>query len=75
MRNIISSITNKMGNIDVKPLKEYNIDEIEITNYAELKINLPMKSSTLYDDEKRFMGESLSDYNKRIFNWHCEGGI
>jgi nucleoside-diphosphate-sugar epimerase len=44
MRNIISSITKKMGNIDVNPIKEYNIDEIEITNYAELKINLPMKS-------------------------------
>ena len=75
MRNIISSITNNIGGIDIKPIKEYNIDEMEIINYGELKINLPMKTSPFLNDEKRVMGESLEDYNKRIFNWHCEGGI
>ena len=75
MRNVISSITKKIGGIDVKPIKEYNIDEMEIINYCELKINIPMKTSSFLDDEKRQMGESLSEYNKRLFNWHCEGGI
>ena len=75
MRNIIGSITNKIGGIDIKPINEYNIDEMEIINYSELKINLPMKTSTFLNDEKRRMGESLAEYNKRLFNWHCEGGI
>ena len=75
MRNIIGSITNKIDGIDIKPINEYNIDEMEIINYCELKINLPMKTSTFLNDEKRRMGESLAEYNKRLFNWHCEGGI
>ena len=75
MRNIINSITKKIGGIDIKEIKEYNIDEIEITNYNELKVNLPMKTSSFLNDEKRQMGESLSEYNSRKFNWHCEEGI
>ena len=75
MRNIINSITKKIGGIDIKEIKEYNIEEIEIINYNELKINLPMKTSSFLNDEKRQMGESLSEYNSRKFNWHCEEGI
>ena len=75
MKNIISSITKNLGGIDIKSIKEYNIDEMEIMNYCELKVNIPMKSTSLFEDEKRVMGESLLEYNKRIFNWHCEGGI
>ena len=34
-----------------------------------------MKLSLLFENEKKIMEERLSDYNKRIYNWHCEGGI
>ena len=75
LKNILGAITKKIGGINIKPIKEYNIDEMEIINYSELKINLPMKTSSIINDEKRQMGESISEYNKRIFQWHCEGGI
>ena len=75
MRNIIGSITKNTGGINIKPIKEYDIDEMEIMNYCELKVNLPMKSSSIFNDEKREMGESLAEYNKKLFRWHCEGGI
>ena len=75
MRNIIGSITKNIGGINIKPIREYDIDEMEIMNYCELKVNLPMKASSIFNDEKREMGESLADYNKKLFRWHCEGGI
>ena len=75
MRDIIGSITKNVGGIELKPIKEYNIDEMEIINYCELSINLPMKTSSFLNDEKKRMGERIEDYNKRIFKWHCEGGI
>ena len=75
MRDIIGSITNNVGGIDVKPINEYNIDEMEIINYCELNVNLPMKSSPFLIDEKKRMGERIEDYNKRLFKWHCETGI
>ena len=75
MRNIISSILKKIGGIDIKPITEYNIDEFEITNYSELKVNLPMKTSSFLNDEKKQIGQGISENNSRRFKWHSEGGI
>ena len=65
MRDILESITKGIGGIKLKSINEYDIDEFEITNYRELKINIPMKLSS-------FLAESDT---KNSINWHCEFGI
>ena len=65
LKDILESITKNIGGIKLKSVKEYNIDEFEINNYTELKINIPIKSSS-------FLTEENSKFN---FNWHCEYGI
>ena len=65
LKDILESITNNIGGIKLKSVAEYDIDEFEIINYTQLKINIPMKLSSF-----------LSDENSKInFNWHCEYGI
>ena len=75
MKNILRSIGNSIGGIDVKQLKEFNIENIDIPNYTELKLDLRIKPSSILDDEKRKLREDIEDYRERQFPWHCEFGI
>ena len=65
MKDILESITYNVGGIKLESVEEYNIDDFEITNYAELKINIPIKPSPFLTDS------NLND----SFKWHCEFGI
>jgi len=74
MKNILNSIGNFIGGIDVKQLQEFNIENIDIPNYTELKVDLRIKPSTIFDDERK-SNEDIEDYQIRKFPWHCEFGI
>ena len=65
MKEILESITKGVGGIKLKSIDEYDIDEFEIINYSELKINIPMKLSSFL----------TTDNPKAQFQWHCEYGI
>ena len=75
MKNILKSIGKCIGGIDVKQLKEFDLDNIDIPNYTELKVDIRIKASNIFDDEERRLKEDLEDYQNRIFPWHCEFGI
>ena len=75
LKNILKSIGNSIGGIDIKILKEFNIENIEIPNYTELKIDLRIKPSSIFNDEERKAREDIEDFKGRIFPWHCEFGI
>ena len=75
MKNILKSIGKCIGGLDVKQLKEFDLDNIDIPNYTELKIDIRIKPSNIFDDEERRTKEDLEDYQNRIFPWHCEFGI
>ena len=65
MREVLESITKGVGGIKLKSIDEYDIDEFEILNYSELKINVPIKLSSFL----------TGDNPKAQFQWHCEYGI
>ena len=65
LRDILESITKGIGGIKLKSVDEYDIDDFEIINYAELKINIPVKLSP-------FLSESNT---RNSIQWHCEFGI
>ena len=67
MKDILESITKGIGGIKLKSINEYDIDDFEITNYTELKINIPIKVSP-------FLFESNSK-NLNLMDWHCQFGI
>ena len=75
MKNILKSIGNCIGGIDVKKLTDFSIDNVDIPNYIELKTDLRIKPSSLLDDEERKSREDKEDYQGRKFPWHCEFGI
>ena len=75
MKNIIRSISKGIGSIDIKNLNDFDIDEIDIPNFNELNIDVQIKSSKVTEDEPQKPNESIEDYNKRKFKWHCEKGI
>ena len=75
MKNIIRSIAKGIGSIDIKNLTEFDIDDIDMPNFNELSIDIQIKSSKITEDEPKKESESIDDYNKRKFKWHCEKGI
>ena len=75
MKNILNCIGNSIGGISVKQLKEFNIENVDIPNYTELKIDLRIKHSAIFHDGERKSGEDLEDFEGRKFPWHCEYGI
>ena len=56
MKIILKYIGNSIGGIVIKPLEEFNIENIDIPNYRELKIDLRIKTSNIFE-EKRKSGE------------------
>ena len=75
MKNILNCIGNSIGGISVKQLEEFNIENVDIPNYSELKIDLRIKHSAIFHDGERKSGEDLEDFEGRKFPWHCEYGI
>ena len=75
LKNIINCISKGIGGIDIKVLKDFNINEINLPHYTELNIDLRIKLSSVMEDEPRRQKEDLEDYNERKFPWHCEFGI
>ena len=74
-KSIIQSISKGIGSMDIKLLKDFNINEIHLPHYTELNIDLRIKNSSIMEDEPRRQKEDLEDYNERKFPWHCEFGI
>ena len=74
-KNIITSISKGIGGIDIKIIKDFNINEINLPHYSELNIDVRFKLSSIMEDEPRRQKEDLEDYNERKFPWHCEFGI
>ena len=75
MKNILNCIGNSIGGIGVKQLKEFNIENVDIPKYNELKIDLRIKPSAIFDDGERKSGEDIEDFQRRKFHWHSEFGI
>ena len=75
MKNIIRAIAKGIGSIDIKNLTEFDIDDIDMPNFNELSIDIQIKSSKITEDEPKKENESIDNYNKRKFKWHCEKGI
>ena len=75
MKNIIRSIAKGIGSIDIKNLSDFDIDEVDVPNFNELSIDIQIKSSKVTEDEPKQENESIEEYNKRKFQWHCEKGI
>ena len=63
LKEVLESITKGIGGIKLKSVDEYDIDDFEIINYNELKINIPIKPSPFISNPKI------------PFNWHSEFGI
>jgi len=74
-KNIITSISKGIGGIDIKIIKDFNINEINLPHYSELNIDVRFKLSSVMEDEPRRQKEDIEDYNERKFPWHCEFGI
>ena len=74
-KNIINSISKGIGGIDIKIVKDFNINEINLPHYTEFNIDVRIKLSSILNDEPRRYKEDLEDYNERKFPWHCEFGI
>ena len=53
----------------------HQFDNINMPHYAELSIDLRIKSSPIMEDEPRRPKEDKEDYEERKFQWHCEYGI
>ena len=75
MKNLIKSIAKGIGSIDIKNLTDFEIDEIDIPNFNELNIDVQIKPSIVTEDEPQKQNESLEEYDKRKYKWHCEKGM
>ena len=75
LKNIMNSISKGIGGIDIKLIKDFNVNEINLPHFAELNININNKMSSVMEDEPRRQNEDLEDYEERKFHWHCEFGI
>ena len=74
MRNILNSIGMGIGGMPVKRLTKFNIENIKIPEYSELKIDIRMKLSNIFEEQRKSR-ENIMDFKERQFKWHCEFGI
>ena len=74
LKNILNSIGMGIGGIPVKKLNRFSIENIELPNYTELKIDLRIKISNIFEEQRKEK-ENIMDYKERQFKWHCEYGI
>ena len=74
MKNILNSIGMGIGGMPVKKLNRFSIENAEIPNYTELKIDIRMKLSNIFEEDRKSR-ENIMDFKERQFKWHCEYGI
>ena len=74
LKNILNSIGMGIGGMPVKKLNRFSIENIELPNYTELKIDLRIKLSNIFEEQRREK-ENIMDFKERQFKWHCEYGI
>ena len=74
MKNILNSIGMGIGGMGVKKMQRFSIEHMEIPNYTELKIDLRIKLSDIFEEQRKSK-ENIMDYKERQFKWHCEYGI
>ena len=74
LKNILNSIGVGIGGMPVKKLNRFSIENIELPNYTELKIDLRMKLSNIFEEQRKSK-ENILDFKDRQFKWHCEFGI
>ena len=74
LKNILNSIGMGIGGMPVKKLNRFSIENIELPNYTELKIDLRIKLSSIFEEQRREK-ENIMDFKERQFKWHCEYGI
>ena len=75
LKNILSHIGKGIGGIEIKVIKDFDVNKINMPHYAELSIDLRIKNSPVMEDEPRRAKEDKEDYEERKFHWHCEFGI
>ena len=76
LSNIIKKISKGVGNGLIENLdvdKDAKLKE-KIPHYAELSIDIKVKPSKIFNDERRDDEEDEA-FEKRKFQWHCEFGI
>ena len=73
--NIIKKLSKGVGNGLVENL-DPNLENIEkrIPHFAELSIDIKVKPSKIFNDERKDDEEDEA-FEKRKFQWHCEFGI
>jgi adenylate kinase len=69
----MKSISMSTGNGLVEGL-EFSSNSTFIPAFNELSINLKVKTSKVFDDQKE-EDEDQDDFEKKMFKWHCEFGI
>ena len=74
LKNILNSVGMGIGGLGVKKMTKFSIEHMEIPNYTELKIDLRMKLSNIFEEQRKSK-ENIMDYKERKFKWHCEFGI
>ena len=73
--NIIKKLSKGVGNGLVENLDPNVPENInKIPHYAELSIDIKVKPSKIFDDERKDDEEDEA-FEKRKFQWHCEFGI
>jgi adenylate kinase len=72
LSNIIKKISKGVGNGLVENLEPDKKDKIP--HFAELSIDIKVKPSKIFNDERRDDEEDEA-FEKRKFQWHCEFGI
>ena len=76
LNNIIKKISKGVGNGLVENLDVEKDEKLKgkIPHYAELSIDIKVKPSKIFTDERRDDEEDEA-FEKRKFQWHCEFGI
>ena len=75
LANIIKKLSKGVGNGLVENIdpNNPNIEKI-VPHYAELSIDIKVKPSKIFNDERKDDEEDEA-FEKRKFQWHCEFGI
>ena len=75
LANIIKKLSKGVGNGLVENIDPNTKDiEKKIPHYAELSIDIKVKPSKIFNDERKDDEEDEA-FEKRKFQWHCEFGI
>lgn len=74
LKGIMTAISKTIGNGRIDQLDTFDINTINIPHFDEMSINVKVKPSQIFFDERR-ENEDKEDYEKRSFKWSCQYGI